>query len=80
MANITVKNIPDELYEGLKERAARSRRSLNSEIIIRLERSLGEAPVDADELLARARAVRERLDVPYLTDGELEEAKEEGRT
>lgn len=79
MANITIKNVPDPLYERLKEVAARSRRSLNSEIIMRLERSMGAAPADPEALLARARAVRERLQVPYLTDEELLEAREEGR-
>lgn len=79
MANITLKNVPDPLYERLKEVAARSRRSLNSEIITRLERSVGASPVDADVLLAGARAVRERLQVPYLTDKELREARGEGR-
>lgn len=79
MANITLKNVPDPLYERLKEVAAERRRSLNSEIIVRLERSLGAAPVDADALLARARAIRERLEVPYLTDDALREARDEGR-
>lgn len=79
MANITLKNVPDPLYERLKEVAAQRRRSLNSEIIVRLERSLGAAPVDAEALLARTRAVRERLQVPYLTDDALREARDEGR-
>ncbi|MGK7312679.1 MAG: FitA-like ribbon-helix-helix domain-containing protein [Candidatus Longimicrobiales bacterium M2_2A_002] len=80
MANITLKNVPDELYERLKAVAARRRRSLNSEIIVRLERSLGAGPVDSDALLARTRAVRERLRVPYLTDAQLRAARDEGRS
>lgn len=79
VASITLKNVPEALHERLKEEAARRRRSLNSEILVRLERSLGVAPVDAEGLLARARAVRERLDVPYLTDAELRDARAEGR-
>ena len=79
MASLTIKNVPEPLYRRLKETAQRSRRSLNSEIIHRLERSLGVAPVDTDALLARTRAVRERGDLPYLTDRELREKRDEGR-
>lgn len=79
MASITIKNVPDPLYERLKEIAARNRRSINSEVIVQLERALGAAAVDADALLARARAVRERGEIPYLTDAELRSAREEGR-
>jgi len=77
--NLTLKNIPEPIYLGLKEIAARNRRSLNSEVIHRLERSLGMSPVDANELLARARAVRERARLPYLTDEALRTARDEGR-
>lgn len=80
MANITVKNIPDPLYERLKESASRSRRSINSELIFRLERSLGAAAVDVDALLARTRAVRERGDLPYLSEAALRAARDEGRS
>lgn len=79
MASITLKNIPDAIYERLKAAAARNRRSLNGEAIARLERSLGLAPVDADALLARARSVRERRPLPYLTDEALRSARDEGR-
>lgn len=37
---ITLKGIPDELAAALKAKAAESRRSLNSEILHRLEKSL----------------------------------------
>jgi antitoxin FitA len=79
MANITLKNIPDPLYQRLRAAAARNRRSINGEAIARLERSLGTAPVDPDALLARARAVRERAPLPYLTDDALRAARDEGR-
>lgn len=46
---------------------------------MRLERSLGAAPVDTDVLLGRARAVRERAALPYLTDDALRAARDEGR-
>jgi len=38
---ITIRNIPDELYERLKQRAAQNRRSLNSELLAVLENAVG---------------------------------------
>jgi antitoxin FitA len=79
MVNFTLKGIPGPLYERLKAAAARNRRSINGELIARLEESLGAAPVDADALLARARAVRETAPLPYLTEDALRSARDEGR-
>jgi antitoxin FitA len=79
MVNFTVKGIPGPLYERLRGEAARSRRSINGEIIARLERSLAEAPVDTEALLERARAVRDGSPLPYLTDDALRAARDAGR-
>ena len=79
MPSLTIKNLPEHLYDRLKETAARHRRSLNSEVIHRLEASLGAAPLGVAELLDRARAVRERATLPYLTDEALRTARDEGR-
>jgi plasmid stability protein len=40
MTTITIKGIPHELYERIKQSAAEHRRSINSEVIVCLERSL----------------------------------------
>ena len=40
MPTLTVKNIPDDLYAHLREAASLNHRSLNSEIIVCLERAL----------------------------------------
>ena len=40
MRTITIKAIPDELYERLAQSAATNRRSIDSEILVRLEHSL----------------------------------------
>jgi plasmid stability protein len=79
VTNLNIKNIPRPLYERLKARAERNRRSLNSEVIWCLERSTGAVPIDPDTLLARVRAVRERAHLPYLTDEELRAVRDEGR-
>ncbi len=41
--NLTVKNIPDTVYEAIKKEAKRHRRSMNAEIIQVLEAEADEA-------------------------------------
>lgn len=79
MATLTIKNMPDDLYRKLKRKADRHRRSINSEAIVCLERSLGSEPVDSAALLARAREVRTRMPGVYVTDADLRAARDEGR-
>jgi antitoxin FitA len=78
MATLTIKNLPDELYAQLKESARLSRRSINSEAIVQLERSLKHVIPDEDNFLTRARLLRERSPI-YLSDAELRTARDEGR-
>ena len=80
MPTLTLKNIPGELYERLKASATANRRSLNSEILERLDLSLGGRPFDPAEFLARADALRERLRLPPLTGKGLKKAKAAGRS
>jgi plasmid stability protein len=79
MATITLKGIPDDLYERIKESATANRRSVNREVIVRLERSLGSKRVDPAEQLARVDALRDRLALPPLNDELLKLAKGAGR-
>lgn len=58
---LTLKNVPDGIYQRLKESAAAHRRSLNSEAIVCLESVLLPRRVPARERLARARALRPGL-------------------
>jgi antitoxin FitA len=37
MATLTIRNVPDDLYQRLKELAKRNRRSLNQEVVVQLE-------------------------------------------
>ncbi|MFQ5436537.1 MAG: Arc family DNA-binding protein [Anaerolineae bacterium] len=78
MATITVKNIPDDLYELLKAQAKANRRSINNEIIMLIERSVRSYRIDPEEVLARARELREKIDY-VITDEELEQFINEGR-
>ncbi len=79
MATITLKGIPDDLYALLKQRAAEHRRSINSEVLVCLERALRSQRADPQVMLARADAVRERLRMPPVTEQALKDAKSAGR-
>ena len=78
MATITLKNIPEQLYQKLKQRAEYNYRSLNSEVIACLQNALGSKQVDPDVLLKRARVLRSSIS-GRLTDKELSLLKNQGR-
>lgn len=79
MATLTIKNIPEPLVKRLKQQAAANRRSLNFEVISYLEQMTHSVPVDAESLLARARALRLTPKGVRLTDRVLHELKAAGR-
>ena len=79
MATITVKNIPDELYARLKAAASHNRRSINSEIISRIETTLRSERVPAEAVLARVRQLQESYGGAPLTPSQIEAARREGR-
>lgn len=79
MTTLTIKNIPRGLYTRLKESAAQHRRSINSEVIACLERTLASRRVDPEEFLAKVRAARRRISGFFVTEKELREARNEGR-
>lgn len=78
MTTLTLKNIPEDLHERLRERAARHHRSLNSEVLACLRAVLTSERVDPDALLAAARHAREGIG-GRLTARVLAELKAEGR-
>jgi plasmid stability protein len=79
MATITVKNIPDELYARLKAVAASNRRSINGEIIRRIERSLTPRRAPTEQLLARIGRLHDSFEDRAFTLEQIEEARREGR-
>jgi plasmid stability protein len=79
MATLTIKNIPDEVYAALTAVAKKHRRSLNSEAIVRLERSLKMPDQSREEQLEQIRKFRDSVKGVYLTDEILDLAKNEGR-
>ena len=79
MATITVKNIPPEIYEKLKQSAEMSHRSINSEIIACIERAVRSQQINPELLLANARKLRNKTVSHPITDGEFTRAKVTGR-
>ncbi len=80
MPALTIKGLPDEVYRRLKTSAARHRRSLNSEIITCLERSLAFPERRPEETVAALRRLHRSLrGAPKLTDAFLRRAKGTGR-
>lgn len=80
MATITVKNIPAEIYELVKQSAATNRRSINSEIITVLERSVLSRKVNPDSILRRARQLRRKTQSHPITAAAFRVAKRAGRS
>lgn len=81
MRTLTIKNIPDELYEKLKERAKANHRSISDEVLFIIQLSFSQKmPEKADTLLEGPGRVREvTAENPITADG-IEEAINEGRS
>ena len=78
MANITLKDVPDDLHQRLRAAAVGTGRSLNKMILALLESAVGPHKSDRLVLLDRIRARRSKLH-HLVDDASLEEAIEEGR-
>lgn len=76
---LTLKSIPDAVYERLKAVAALHRRSLNSEAIVCLETVLLPGKMPPTERLARAQALRASLPQGKFLASDIDELKIEGR-
>ena len=69
--SITLKNIPEPIYQRLKLAAKRHHRSMNSEIIACVEQALAPTPVDIQARLEEARRLRERFVGAPLTHADI---------
>ena len=79
MPTITVKNIPTDVYERLKQSAEANRRSINSEVIVCIERAVRSRKIQPEVMLSRARELREKTGDYLITDDEFMQAKLAGR-
>ena len=78
MANITIKNMPDELYNIVKSLAKSHQRSINTELILRIQKSVGSERLDPDKIRELARDFRKHIKV-RLAPEEIEKAINKGR-
>ena len=76
---ITLKGIPDDVYQRLKQSADANRRSVNSEVIVCLETQLLPRKTPASEHLAAIRAIRSRLPAGGFKHEDVDQYKREGR-
>ena len=76
---LTLKNIPDTVYNRLKVSAQAHRRSLNSEAIVCLESVLLPAKLTPNERLERARALRSALPKRKFRARDIDIMKRQGR-
>lgn len=76
--NITIRDIPDEVYKRLKEQAELNHRSINSEVIHQLERLVRSHRPDPDLVISQAKKLR-RQAKGTLTIDEIQHAIESGR-
>lgn len=80
MATLTLKNVPEELVQRLKEEARQNRRSLNQETLVRLEVSVTVRRRSGEETVVKLRKLHKKLaGLPSMTDEYLARAKREGR-
>jgi plasmid stability protein len=76
---LTLKNIPDAVYDRLKLAAEMHRRSLNSEAIVCLESVLLPTKMMPSERIARARELRATLPPGKFRARDIDAAKREDR-
>ena len=76
---LTLKNIPDAVYDRLKLSAEAHRRSMNSEAIVCLESVVLPARIAPAERLARARELRAALPKAKFRARDIDALKREGR-
>ncbi len=77
MPTFTIKGVPPDLHEKLKERAERHRRSMSSEVLTILERTLIPSQKSAEEAIAEAEALNNRIGKTFPNI--VSEAKRKGR-
>lgn len=79
MASLTVKNIPDPLYAQLKQAAHAHHRSINSELIVCLEKALLPNKPALHTVKTSAQALRNRVNADFIAIDDIGAAKREGR-
>lgn len=76
--NITIRDIPDDIYEKLKRQAELHHRSLNSEVIVYLKKIVQSHRRDPNQIIARAKKLKKKAKGSLSID-QIQEAIDQGR-
>ncbi len=79
MPALTIKNIPDDLYDELKYVAKQHHRSINSEVIVCLKRSLLPKKISPEDRLNSIQALRSRITPNIITEEDIDQVINQGR-
>lgn len=79
MPALTIKNIPDELYNELKLSAKQHHRSINNEVIVCLKRTLQPKKIDPEDRLKNILALRSEISPDVVTADDITRIINEGR-
>ena len=79
MPALTIKNIPNDLYDELKNIAKQHHRSINSEVIVCLKRSLLPKRISPKDRLSAIRAIRSQIKPNTITAEDIDQTINEGR-
>jgi len=74
MPALTIKNIPDDLYHELKHVAEQHHRSINSEVIVCLKRSLLPKKISPEDRLSSIQALRSQITPNIVTVEDIDQA------
>lgn len=77
--DFTIRNLPAPVLDDLERAARLNGRSVNDEVIARLQPGFASVPCDPASELAEIDRVRRSLSVPRLTQRQLERTIDEGR-
>lgn len=76
--NITIRDIPDEIYEKIKQQADLHHRSINSEVIVYLKKIVQSHRRDPDQIIARAKKLKQKAN-GALSIKQIQEGIDQGR-
>jgi len=80
MPALTIKNIPEDLYNELKHVAELHHRSINSEVIICLKHSLFPKKTSTEDVLSNIQALRSQIATNVVSVDEIQQAISQGRS
>ena len=79
MPALTIKNIPEPLYQQLKTTASAHHRSINGELLYQLEAMLLPQPINATSYIEQVRLLRKQVTPDQINPEDIQQAIHAGR-